>query len=243
MQRWPILVISLSFCCAASVYGQTVNEAGMSTRENELKQEQVLKAGIQLIKDRRPADAIKDDFDKVIASYETSHPADTNVSTYCARNASESLAYLVQSTAAKKNAVVVGTVWCDAYFLRAYGLTELGRTAEARQSLEKAIAMAPRNSQYISELSNLYSRDKKWDEAIAGYDTAARLARESSPPASRNGDLGRALRGKGYALVELGRLDEAEAIYRQCLEIDAADKAAQRELQYVQTRREQKTVQ
>ena len=38
----------------------------------------------------------------------------------------------------------------------------------------------------------------------------------------------------GFAYVELNRLDDAEAMYRQCLELDKNDAAAMRELRYVQ---------
>lgn len=38
----------------------------------------------------------------------------------------------------------------------------------------------------------------------------------------------------GYALVELKRLDEAEKMYRQCLELDKNDSKASNELRYIQ---------
>jgi hypothetical protein len=38
----------------------------------------------------------------------------------------------------------------------------------------------------------------------------------------------------GFVDVELNRLDDAEAMYRKCLELDKNDAAAMRELRYVQ---------
>jgi Flp pilus assembly protein TadD len=64
------------------------------------------------------------------------------------------------------------------------------------------------------------------------------VAEESVDQARKNGELGRALRGKGFVLVELGKLDEAEAMYRRCLAIDPADTKAANELRYVQSRRQ-----
>ena len=191
-----------------------------------------------MLKDRRPAEAIENYFDKVIASYEAMYPAGVKA-TYCARSAPESLLYLMQSAADMQTSVVIGPAWCDAYYLRAYGLIELGRNAQARESLEKAIAMSPKNPHYLSELASLYGREKNWKEAITRYETAYQLAREFSPPESKGIEIGEALRGKGYVLVELGRLEEAEATYKQCLEINSTDKVAIGELRYVQSRLQQ----
>jgi tetratricopeptide (TPR) repeat protein len=213
--------------------GQDV--AGTAPRENDARQTQTLKAGVQLLKEHHPAEAIQNYFDKVIASYEAMYPADVKF-TYCARSAPESLSYLAQAAKDNKASVVIGPAWCDAYFLRAYGLIDLGRNAEARQSLEKAIGMSPHNAHYVSELASLYRLEKNWKEALAKSETAAQLARDFSPPESRVIELGEALRGKGYVLVELGRFDEAEATYKQCLEINPADKAALGELGYVRAR-------
>lgn len=41
----------------------------------------------------------------------------------------------------------------------------------------------------------------------------------------------------GYALSEMGRLDEAEANYRECLKIDPKDKGAMNELLYIAQQR------
>ena len=47
------------------------------------------------------------------------------------------------------------------------------------------------------------------------------------------------MRGVGYSLIELGRLDEAEEVFNQCLDIDKDDQGAKRELKYIQQMREQ----
>jgi tetratricopeptide (TPR) repeat protein len=226
--------VSVDAQCQTS--GQDV--VGAAQRENDARQTQILKAGVQLLKEHRPAEAIQNYFDKVIASYEAMYPPDTKI-IYCARSAPESLSYLAQAAKDDKTSLVIGPAWCDAYFLRAYGLIDLGRNAEARQSLEKAIGMSPKNAHYVSELASVYRIEKNWKEALAKYETAAQLARDFSPPESRVIELGEALRGKGYVLVELGRFDEAEATYKQCLEINPADKVAIGELGYVQSHRKQ----
>jgi tetratricopeptide (TPR) repeat protein len=235
-----ILIFAIGFVLSQTVasLADAANENTAALRENDAKQLQVVNAGGLLLREHRPAEAIED-FDKVISSYETMG-AGSDTAAYCGRSPKESLFYLVQAEKDKKSAIVLGTTWCDAYYLRAYALTELGRNDEARASLEQAVRMAPNNAHYRSELANLHASEKNWKEALAMFDVATRLAEEFSPEERRIPELGRALRGKGFVLVELGRLDEAEMIYRKCLEINPADDAAMKELRYVQSRRQQK---
>lgn len=214
-------------------------EPTAAAREFEAKQTEILNAGVALVKQKRPAEAIEHDFDKVIASYQAMYPAGGKA-VFCARSPTESLSYLLQSTADKREAIVLGPAWCDAYYLRAYALIDLGHKEQAREALEKALAMSPRNAHYMAELASMSRSEKDWNGALAKYEMAVQYAREFSPPVSKTIELGEALRGKGYVLVELGRLEEAEATYKQCLDINAADKIAMGELRYVQTRLQQR---
>jgi tetratricopeptide (TPR) repeat protein len=241
MQLRFVFAMGLLLSQALPALADAPDQATVTVRENDLRQNQILHAGAKLLRERRPAEAIEQFFDKVIASYEAIYPAGTKA-TYCARSAPESLLYLMQAAADKKAAVVIGTPWCDAYFLRAYGLIDLGRIAQARESLDKAIAMSPKNAHYVVELASLSRREKQWNDALVKYETAAQLAQDFSPPESKVSELGEALRGKGYVLVELGRLGEAESAYKQCLALNAADKAALAELGYVQSRIKQASI-
>lgn len=239
MQRRSIILISLLLWHAAASSAEPVAEATPSTRENDAKQMLVLNAGAQVLKNGHPIEAIDNYFDKVIAAYETTYPADGGTHIYCARNSTETLAYMLQAAKAQQNAIAIGPTWCDAYYLRGYALIELGRYTQARAALEKAIAMAPDSAHYLSELAGLHAREKNWPDALATFERAAQAARDFSTPESKDRVLGVALRGKGYVLTEMGRLDDAQAVYQQCLELNADDKAARAELQYVQSRRAQ----
>lgn len=235
MQTRIIFFFSLLLAQAAPVFADAASAPASAAREYEIRQTQLLNDGVKLVKERHPQEALDQYFDKVIAAYESTYRAGAKT-VYCARSAPESLLYLAQAAADKQEAMVVGPAWCDAYFLRAYALIDLGRHAQARAALETAMRMAPNNAHYASECANFYRREKKWDEALVRFEAAAALARDFSPFQSRAIELAEALRGKGFVLVELGRLREAESIYKQCLEINAADKAALGELGYVQAR-------
>lgn len=61
--------------------------------------------------------------------------------------------------------------------------------------------------------------------------------KEFSPPQLKNADLSRAWRGQAYVFVEQGQLDEAEKLYRKCLDLNAADARALNELRFIQVQR------
>jgi Flp pilus assembly protein TadD len=231
-----LLAASILLCQSVASHAGTDNPPPASARADEAEQQQHVDAAAKLLQQGKPAEAI-DGIDKVIAHFEALRKERTDVA-YCARSPAESLVYLAE--AAKNNTAtsVYGSAWCDAYFLRGYALIELGHNGEARAALERAVQLAPREAHYRSELAELYARQKNWNDALAAYDASAKVAEESVEKERKNAELGRALRGKGFVLVELGRLDEAEATYRRCLALDPADKKAMNELRYVQSRQQ-----
>ncbi|NIA52944.1 tetratricopeptide repeat protein [Massilia sp. TW-1] len=234
--RYHLLAICLLLCQAIPSVADTGTQPVTTTRADEAEQQQHVDAAAKLLQQGKPAEAL-DGIDKVIAHFEAVRKDKTDVA-YCARSPAESLVYLAE--AAKNNTAtsVYGSAWCDAYFLRGYALIELGRAGEARAALERAVHLAPREAHYRSELAELYARQKNWNEALAAFDASATVAEESVDKERKNAELGRALRGKGFVLVELGKLDEAEAMYRRCLALDPADKKAMNELRYVQSRQQ-----
>jgi len=192
---------------------------------------QLLNNGAQLAKSGNPKDAISY-FDKVIAGYEKAYN-DKNQKFYSARWQVESLMCLAEAANTKVSATVVSANWAYAYYLKAYSLLELGNIKEAKNLLERALAMSPRNSQFLSEMGNIYQLEKNWPKALETFQAAASAAQEFSPPDDKNAELSRAWRGIGYTYVEQGKLDDAEKMYRQCLELDANDQRALNELQYI----------
>ena len=108
--------------------------------------------------------------------------------------------------------------------------------SEAKATLQQALKMSPFNAQYLAEMGQIYGREKNWSKAEQLYREAEDNA-SLSPPASKADDLAKARRGLGYVLDELGKLDEAEKKYQQCIAANPNDTKARAELQYV---REQK---
>ncbi len=202
---------------------------------DDTRNAQLIQEGAQLAKTGRAAEAI-DTLDKVTAFYENAY-RDDPARLYSARNQTESLMYLVEAANAKTSAKVVSSNWAYAYYLKAYALIELHRMDEAKATLQRAIDMSPHNAQFRTEMGGIYQREKNWPMALASFEAAERDAREFSAPQIKNTELARAWRGLAYVYVEQNRLDEAEALYRKCLELDANDTRAAAELRYVRAQR------
>lgn len=204
--------------------------------EDDKAATQLLSEGARLIQSRKATEAIQQ-FDKVIASYEDRF-RNEKTQFFSARTLAETLMYLAEVANAKTgDAKVVSANWAYAYYLKAYALLEIGRVSEAKFISERALALSPRNSQFLSELGNVYQRERDWPQALKTFQLAEAAAKEFSPPNSKNSELSRAWRGVGFVYVEQNRLDEAEEIYQQCLELDRNDTRAANELRYLRNLR------
>lgn len=162
---------------------------------------------------------------------------------FVARDPAETLLLLTMAIATddKKDAVVIDTVCPDVFFMTGYAYVDLGKIDESMVYINKAIAMSPFNSQYLSELGHLYQTQRKFDQALKAFQQSEDAAEKWSPEPIKKDELARAKRGVGYNLIELHRLDEAEAKFKECLELNPADKGALNELAYIDSLRKQKT--
>ena len=186
-----------------------------------------------MIVQHRPAEAIVK-LDAAIAGFE-GEPTDKAV--YCARTLQETLAVLLEATAAKRDAIVVDATRCDVYFLKGFALVDLGQSEAARALLERAVAMGPHNPQYRNELAESYKASRDWAKSNELFLQAAADARTYFEPNSFQ--LRRAMRGVGFTLIELGKLAEAEAMFNDVLKLDPSDERAKNELEYIRQQRSQ----
>jgi tetratricopeptide (TPR) repeat protein len=204
--------------------------------ETPTKEYTLLIEGRKVLRQGNPQRAMADYFDPVIAHFETIYKG-TDKRIYSAQNSLQMFIYLALPNEKKQSVEVLDTVWADAYLLKAYALTELNRIKDAQGALEAAIGLSPMNSQYFSELAYTYQVQKDCDKSIATYEQAASVAEFGSDDESKTNDLTRAWRGQGYCLVEQGKWNEAEAMYRKCLALDPKDNKAQGELDYIERQR------
>ena len=183
-----------------------------------------------LIDSKKPEPAMEK-CNKVIASFEAAY-GHRKEKIYCARSSTESLGYLLKGAADQKNTIALSSLWADAYFMKGYALQDLGRIAEAKTQFNLALKLSPFSPQYLCELGEIYELEKNWPKAMQCF-KEAEDSNGLAPDESRALELGQTRRGMGYVLVELGKLDEAEKKYQQCLKADPNDTRAARELEYV----------
>jgi tetratricopeptide (TPR) repeat protein len=187
-----------------------------------------------LIAGHDPAGAIEL-LERIMADQEQAHRGETR-QIYCARSPAESLLYAGMGVEAKKDVLVLGPDWSMAVFLKGFSLIDLKRRDEARPFLERAVAMSPMNAQFLGELAEWHKNARAWGEASALFERASAAA-EFSPDEFKSNDKRRAMRGMGFVLIEQGRLDEAEAMFRKVLEMEPNDAGAKSELQYIEDAR------
>ncbi|WP_146039261.1 MULTISPECIES: tetratricopeptide repeat protein [unclassified Variovorax] len=216
--------------CAIDPGAQTQPPAATTQAEDLADFE---KAGL-LLRQGKPSESLQV-LDSLIDRFEARH-RERKGRIYSARTRTESLHYMTLAAKDRQNAIDVGPTWGHAQYLKGYALVELERIPEARRAIERAIELAPANAQFRSELGHIYQIDKSWTKALEVF-TEAERATEFSLDDEKVRHQTRALRGQGFALIEMGRLDEAEARYRRCLALDANDPVAQMELRLIESLR------
>ena len=186
--------------------------------------------------DVRQSQAAVDLLDPLIAAFDKRW-RDSPSTVFCVHSQAETLLYMATATVAGHDAVAVDATYCDALYLRGYSRIDLGRASAAEADLQRALALAPHYPHYLSELGALHTMMRDWPVALKYYAQARDEAPTYSAEGKADAEMGVALRGTAYIDVELGKLEEAEALYRRCLEIDANDRKAQGELGYVQVQK------
>ena len=145
------------------------------------------------------------------------------------------LMVLMQSAAADKKAEV--DIAFNTYGMAAMALGSIAvsqkRPQDALEPLDKGLALQPDNLMLVTEKGTALSLLRRHEEALALYDKTAAM------DAIQTDEKGRArlLRAKGFALIELERLDEAETCYREALTLEPGHGGAQQELAYITQRR------
>jgi tetratricopeptide (TPR) repeat protein len=200
---------------------------------DQATQDQLLAQAVAQIKAGALADAINGPLAQIIHTYEAVY-ANSKKRIYCAESLPETMMYLMSAANRHEDAQVLSKpTWALAYYLRGYAYGSLGQPQQAEASLKQALQLSPSNSHILSELGNAYEREKDWPTALKTFqdaDVAAGVADKQVQIPLRC----RALRGQGYVLVEMHRLNEAAQKYQQCLGISPGDPGSTRELAYVQ---------
>ncbi len=210
----------------------------------QAQQDRLIVMGDDLLKKHQPEAAIREAFDPVIQAHEARYAGDGKIY-FCSRGPAETLMYLLGVAAdnnagkGRGDAVALGPTWANGYYGKAYALIELNRFDEAAVALDRALELSPANPQFLSERGYLYRASREWDKMLASNQAALEHV-PLAPESLRDAERARALRGAGYALIELDRLDEAERHFRDSLKIEPKNQVALGELDYIKQLRKKK---
>lgn len=148
----------------------------------------------------------------------------------------EALAGLLKEAEAKRKTVAVNSPYPSISFILASYYNEVGRPADAVRVLDAGLTLPQQVGDaelgmhkpvLINERGVALGRLKRWPEALANYERGLAL------PALKDPDRARLLRGKGFVLVELKRLDDAEASFNESLKVEPRNPIAVNELRYI----------
>lgn len=126
---------------------------------------------------------------------------------------------------------------CNALFLRAFALTELGRRADAIEALQQLTRLAPDTPRYVVELAFAQRASGDKDAALATYTKAVSIASRPATVEANKRYRAAALRGIGYLLADKGDWIGGEKAYLASLIDDPESKIAISELAYIARKR------
>jgi tetratricopeptide (TPR) repeat protein len=227
---YVIILSALVSSCATTKNGNS------SSQGNNAKKH--LQDGVAFVSSGSVKKAIYE-FDQAIGICQNQY-SDEKTKVFASRGQVETIYYMLLAAATNFPAQAVDTTCSDALYLRGYAELDLGNIGSAQTYVERAIAMAPVNSQYLSELGHIHQINKKWTDSLEAFSASEESAETYSPEEIKNSELSRAKRGIAFALIELNRIDEAEIKYKECLDIDPNDKKSLHELGYLKSLRAKK---
>ncbi len=226
MRKAILISVLLAGCATTQKTGPVMPQSA----EPEGPEQSVMQ-GYELLNNGYRKKAIAE-FGKAIQQCDRQYAAEDR-KIYASRGQSETLYYMLKAKADGQNAVVVAPICADALYLMGYASLDSGQVEAAEGYMRRAIAMSPVNSLYLSEMGHVHHLQRDWRRALDVFREAEKYAEAYSPEKHRELELARAKRGIGYSLIELGRLDEAEAKFKECLKLDSKDKNALQELEYI----------
>jgi tetratricopeptide (TPR) repeat protein len=167
-------------------------------------------------------------------------PAPTDTAVYVLTDGASNtlLALLTATSAVRKDGTTRYTVAVHnpypqiSLYLGSY-YNEVGKHDDALRVLDEGIALRATPGtgdslpHLLSERGAALEALKRWDDALADFDQGLAIAQ--MPDDSR----ARLLRGRGYVLTELNRLDEAEEAYNSSLKLAPNNALALNELRYI----------
>lgn len=133
---------------------------------------------------------------------------------------------------ANRNIVWIGNAYPRAFYYLGFINVKRKRFDRAIEFLNRGQALEPTNPKFALERAQALVHSGRREEALKQFDQISQVTEFVGAY-----DLAMARRGRGFVLIEMGLLDEAEKAFRSSLEIEPNHPVALNELQYIQHKR------
>jgi hypothetical protein len=128
----------------------------------------------------------------------------------------------------RRNVRWISNAYPRAHYHMGFLCVEARRYDRALEYLRRGQELEPTNPKFNIEIAQALAHSGERDEALALYEAVTEIG-----PYVSALELAMARRGRGFNLIELGRLDEAEEAYLSSLEIEPGNSIAVNELKYI----------
>jgi len=137
--------------------------------------------------------------------------------------------YPIEIVRTKKSLhATVGNSYAKAYYYLAYIAVELNQFPVAMEALDRGLALEPDSATLLAERGTLYQSAESPREAVKNFRAATELK-----SCVTDDVMGKAYRGLGVSLIDLGDLDQAEQALNTSLKYSPDNPNALHELQYL----------
>ena len=128
----------------------------------------------------------------------------------------------------------MSVLWTDVSYSKRWWQLALvnrkqGLHRNALTCVERGLELEPDHPHLWMQKGLILSETKQYALALTAFETAATVRSWASPSVAAW-----ALRQQGYVLIELGRLNEAKAVYGRSLELEPNSETAVREVEYIE---------
>ena len=118
--------------------------------------------------------------------------------------------------------------YSHAYYFLAYIAMQQGNSQAAVDNIDKGLELEPDHPNLLCEKGYILTSMGLYEDAYQYY-----LEAYQNRPWATDRQRASALRGMGYQLIELGRLDEAGDKYKESIELEPDNKISRGELEYI----------
>ncbi len=134
----------------------------------------------------------------------------------------------MKSEGTEKNIVWIKNAYPRAYYFLGFSCVAQKDCERAIEYLDKGAALEPGNPNFATEKAQALVQLGRKQEALVLFEQVSEIG-----PYINAHNLAVAQRGRGFVLIELGKLDEAEKAFRYSLELEPGNELAQGELEYI----------